>query len=328
MSVQITIVGLGQIGASFGLALKRREPDYRRVGHDKSPKIAKLAHKIGAVDDTKFNLPASVRDADIVLLSIPISEIHDTLDVISQDLQEGAVVVGMSPLQEPVAKWAQEILPADRYYVGLVPAINPAYLHRTEFGVEAAAEDLFDDGLMMLSALPGVPEHVVKAVASLSATVGAATIFSDMFETDGLMAGMHVLPQLLAAAMIETSIDQPGWREARKVAGRPFASLTAALAYQDEVAAVGEAALLNKENVARMLDAIIASLYSLKDDIANENHEGLLKRLERSLDGRVLWFEDRKSGNWINDGQPATSIEMPSLWERLSGSRKRSEPEK
>ena len=328
MSVQITIVGLGQIGASFGLALKRRGNELLRVGHDKNPKVAKMAQKLGAVDDTKYNLPSSVSKADIVLLCLPVGEIRSTLEVIAPDLQEGSVVVGMSSLQEPVTKWAEELLPKDRYYVGLVPAINPKYLHRVELGVDAAAEDLFDDGMMMLSAMRGVPEHVINAVTALIQIVGAKTMFSDMVETDGLMAGMHLTPQLLAAAMLEAAMEQPGWREARKLAGRPFASLTGALAYQDEAKSVGEAALLNSENVTRMLDAVITTLVSMKADIAEGKREELLKRLEKSLDGRVLWFEDRKSGEWLNDGQPAAPFEMPTLWERLSGTRKRPAPDK
>ena len=61
MSAQITIVGLGQIGASVGLALGKRRSDIRRVGHDKSPEIAKKALQRGAVDEMKYNLPAAVR---------------------------------------------------------------------------------------------------------------------------------------------------------------------------------------------------------------------------------------------------------------------------
>ena len=59
MSVQITIVGLGQIGSSIGLALKAHDVDVHRVGHDKDPQAAKEAQKAGAVDDVKYNLPAS-----------------------------------------------------------------------------------------------------------------------------------------------------------------------------------------------------------------------------------------------------------------------------
>ena len=158
MTEQITIVGLGQLGASIGLALGSHEPGIHRVGHDKDPETAKMAQHKGAVDDVKYNLPASVREANIVLLSLPVNEIRSTLEAIALDLPEGAIVMDTAPLQSSVAQWAQEILPEGRYYVGLVPAINPLYMHRIEVGLEAAAEDMFAGGIVVLATLPGVPE--------------------------------------------------------------------------------------------------------------------------------------------------------------------------
>ena len=83
MSVQITIVGLGQIGSSIGLALKAHEVDAQRVGHDKDPQAAKESQRIGAVDDVKYNLPASVREAKIVILALPLAEVRETLKIIA-----------------------------------------------------------------------------------------------------------------------------------------------------------------------------------------------------------------------------------------------------
>ena len=62
------------------LALGERREDMKRVGHDISPEIAKRAQKMGALDDVKHNLPAAVRDANIVLLSLPVNEIRATLE--------------------------------------------------------------------------------------------------------------------------------------------------------------------------------------------------------------------------------------------------------
>ena len=89
MPVQITIIGLGQIGASIGLALKSRKADVNIVGHDKNSYSAKTAQKMGAVDTFKYNLPDSVRDASIVILSLPLSEVRETLELIAPDLQDG-----------------------------------------------------------------------------------------------------------------------------------------------------------------------------------------------------------------------------------------------
>jgi prephenate dehydrogenase len=322
MTVQITIVGLGQIGASAGLALAEHKSLLHRVGHDKEPEVAKKAQKAGAVDEIKFNLPAAVREAKIVLLSLPIHEIRATLETIALDLLEGAVVMDTAPVKEPVAKWAQEILPEGRYYVGLVPAINPRYLHRSETSVETAAADLFKDGLISLNALAGVPEEAVKLASDVIHLLGATPLYGDMVESDGLMTGIHLVPQLMAVALLDATVDQPGWNDARKLAGRPFATLTSAAAYQDGFEALTEAALLNQKNVTRVLDDVIGVLGDLRHDIAEGDRDGVSDRIERALKGRQRWLIERFSADWTEGEKPDLS-ELPSLWERMLGSRKK-----
>ncbi|HSB03481.1 MAG TPA: prephenate dehydrogenase/arogenate dehydrogenase family protein, partial [Anaerolineales bacterium] len=127
MSVQITIVGLGQIGSSIGLALKAHGVNIHRVGHDKDPEAAKESQNMGAVDDVKYNLPASVREARIVVLALPLAAVRETLEIITSDLQEGTLILDTAPAKTTVAAWAKELLPEGRFYVGLTPAINPEY---------------------------------------------------------------------------------------------------------------------------------------------------------------------------------------------------------
>src|SRR5512143_3785702 len=122
MPVQITIIGLGQIGASIGLALKARNVDVRLVGHDKDPEAAKQAQKLGAVDDVKYNLPASVRDSGIVILALPFAGIRETLQVVAHDVPEGTLILDTAPSKTTTAAWARELLPPGRFYVGLTPA--------------------------------------------------------------------------------------------------------------------------------------------------------------------------------------------------------------
>jgi prephenate dehydrogenase len=324
MPVQITIIGLGQLGASAGMALGQHQTLLHRVGHDKRFETAREAQKMGAVDDITRNLPASVREAKIVLLSLPANEIRPTLEVIAPDLTEGAVVMDTAPVKGPIPEWAQELLPEGRYYVGLVPAINPVYLHRIDLGVEAATADLFQNGLMMLSPLPGVPEEAVQMAANFIHMLGAKPFFADRLETDGLMTKTHIVPQLAAAALLNAMVDQPGWNDARKLAGRPFAALTSALAYQDEFQALGEAVLLNSENVTRVLDMLIGSLQGLRDDISTGDQDQVLNRLELALEGRNRWLAERTRGDWVEGETPDLS-KLPSFWERMMGSRKRSE---
>jgi prephenate dehydrogenase len=322
MSVQITIVGLGQIGASAGLALAEHKSLLHRVGHDKKPGVAKKAQKIGAIDDVKLNLPSAVREARIVLLCLPVSELRATLETIALDLPDGAVVMDTAPVKEPVAKWAQEILPAGRFYVGLLPAINPSYLHRNELGIDSAKADFFKNGIISLNTLPGTPEEAVKLASDLILLLGAYPLYGDMVETDGLMTSTHLVPQLLAVALLNAVVDQPGWNDARKLAGRPFATLTSAAAYQDGLEALTEASLLNQKNVTRVLDVVINALGNLRQDIAEGNRDGVFERIEQALEGRERWLIDRLSGKEMEKEKPDFS-ELPSTWERMLGSRKK-----
>ena len=127
MPIQITIIGLGQIGASIGLALAKIKDQAIRIGNDREPGIARQAEKSGAVDKTMINLPSAVKDADIVILALPVDEIRETMEVIAQDLKPGVVLIDTSPVQGGLLQWAQELLPGnDRYFVALTPSLNPA----------------------------------------------------------------------------------------------------------------------------------------------------------------------------------------------------------
>ena len=316
MSVQITIVGLGQIGSSIGLALKAREVNVQRVGHDKDPQAGKESQRIGAVDDVKYNLPASIREAKIVILALPLAEIRETLKVIAPDLQEGTLVLDTAPAKATVAAWAKEILPPGRFYMGLSPAINPEYLHGMEFGVKAARADLFEKGLMVVNAPMGTPSNVFNLTLELVNLLGALPLLMDTAEADGIYSSMHVLPQLASAALLDMTVDRPGWQEARKLAGRPYAAVTAGVAYHDDVLSLGEAALENRENMVRLLNAYITSLIQLRDEIDDNDRESVLGRLTDAWKGRVRWLDERTAAEWLKG--EAQQVDAPSFGDRVN----------
>jgi prephenate dehydrogenase len=325
MTVQITIVGLGQIGASIGLALAEKKDLVLRAGHDKEYRIAQQAQKMGALDKISFNLPSLIRDADIVLLALPVDHIQETLKIIAPDLKEEAVVMDTAPVKEVVASWAKEILPPNRYYVGLTPVLNPAYLHEHESGLEAAHADLFRDGMMVIVAPPNTASEAVKLASDLSRLLGATPLFADPVEIDSLMAATHILPQLLAAALLNITVDQPGWREGRKIAGRAYSEVTGTLVYQGEAGALCTSALLAQENMVRVMDSAIAALQAMRTDIKNQDAEALTERLERARSGRESWWSQRLNANWLSD-EMGSQTEMPrasDVFGRLMGLNRR-----
>jgi prephenate dehydrogenase len=312
MSVQITIVGLGQIGASIGLSLADHPERVQRTGHDRSLEVARQAEKLGALDRVVANLPASVREADLVLLSLPIDQIRETLALIAPDLKEGAVVMDTGPVKQVVASWVSDLLPEGRHYVGLTPVLNPAYLHAVDSGVEAAHADLFRGGLIGIIAPPRTGSEAIKLAADLARLLGATPLFADPAEMDSQMAATHILPQLLGAALLNATVDQPGWREGRKIAGRAYAEATGPIVQLSGARTLAQSALLNRENVLRVIDSATAALQAIRSDVETEAAGALEERLQRAIRGRERWWQARQSGEWINGEAPSGNA-SPSL---------------
>jgi prephenate dehydrogenase len=317
---------MGQIGTSVGLALADQTEVIHRLGHDREIRIARRAEKMGALDKVSINLPSAVESADLVLLALPVDQIRETLEVVRDDLKDGAVVMDTGPAKQVVASWVGELLPQGRFYVGLSPVLNPVYLHDIDYGTEAAHPDLFRDGLMGIVSPPGVPSEAIKLAADLTRLLGATPMFVDPLEMDGLVAATHVLPQLLAAGLLNATIGQPGWLEGRKVAGRSYAEVTAPVMYPTEPKTLTTAAMLNRENVVRVLDGLVASLNAIRNDLSTEDNESLEERLDRAREGRKIWLQGRMAADWA--AEEISTVEAPTaseLFGRFIGRGKKKE---
>ena len=299
MPIQITIIGLGQMGASIGLALSAHKDQVKTLGHDKDFSIESRAKKLGAVNVTNHNLPGSVEKADLVILAIPAHQLRETFGYIAEDL-------------------TRELLPQTSHYIGLAPAIGAQYLDGTGTGLDSARADLFSKGVFLLSTAPGVPGAAVKLVTEVVSLLGASTILTDFVESDGLMTSAHLLPELVAASLLNTTIDQPGWQEVRKVAGSVYYRSTAAIE-SDDAEALSMLALQNRQNLIRALNGMVTSIMDVLDDLDSENKVALMKRLESARKGRDQWLNERDRADWSR--MPGEPVEKISLMESLFGSK-------
>jgi len=149
-------------------------------------------------------------------------------------------------------------------------------------------------------------------------------MFFDPVEIDSMMAATHILPQLVSAAMLNSTVDQPGWHEARKIAGRAYASVTSPSVQFIGPKSLSSSAMLNRENVLRVMDGMIATLQALRGDIEHQDPLSLQTRLERARDGRQLWWSQRQSANWEEEAAAAPQISTGSeMFGRLLGIRRR-----
>jgi len=316
MTVQVTILGLGQIGTSIGLALGEAKDQVTRVGNDKEPDAWKNAQKLGAVDKVLVNLPDAVENADVVILAVPVDELRLTIEAIAPYLKAGSVLLDASPVKTQVTRWVEELVKGeDRYFLAITPAINPKYLLEPDRGSASAQADLFKDSVIMVTGPSGVDESAVTLTENLIRLLGATPLFADPLEVDGLLSSSHLLPELLAMALVNITTGQPGWSDGRKLAGQMFARMTEPVYFFEEKRKLGQAALYNRDNALRMIDNLIMELRDLREEIVEGDADRLHERFDRARKERQSWWAQRLSNKWETKGDKTPP--MPTIGESL-----------
>jgi prephenate dehydrogenase len=293
MKIQITMIGLGQIGGSIGLALASKSELIDRIGYDVDPKAMRQASKLGVVDKTSMNLSKVLKTSDALLMALPTDEMRPMMEELVPLMKPNAILLDTSLSKEKTAAWAAELLPEGCYYVGLTPVINPAYWSTTTTGIESARADMFHNGMMVITSPPNTDAKAVKFAADLTQLLDASVLFADILEVDSIMAATQTVPQLLSAALLNATVNLPNWSEAGKFAGRTYADLTGLVEYVGSPDSLTANAVQNREHVLRALDSLINSIRTLRDDIHAEDADTLNQHLESAYQGRQKWWIDR-----------------------------------
>lgn len=314
--VQITIVGTGSIGTSIGLALRQSEEPLVIVGHDKDPGHAGTAKKLKAVDKTNWNLIGACEGADVVILAIPMPAIEDTLKALASHLKKGCVVTDTASLKEQVVRWAEELLPETVNFVGGNPVVISAGA-----GPDAADSDLFRNSLYCITPASNVHPDAVSLVSGLVALLGGQPYYLDPAEHDGLMAGVEHLPQALALALAQGTMEGASWREMRKLAGGSFERIVALVGEDPD--AFSSVLLANRTNLVRWLDAYAGAVKEVRELVAQGEHEPLAQAVDKAVVARREWYQDRQAG--YAEIRPA-EVERPGFLRQmfLGGGRRRS----
>jgi prephenate dehydrogenase len=315
MTIQISIIGLGQVGASFGLALARHKEKILRFGHDPEPTLAKKMEKLGAVDKIFFNLPESVRDADIVLLALPAGQVEETLKYIAEDLRPGVVLIETSPVHAGVIALAKKYLSDNRHFISIYPVINPVYIEESAIDAQTPHEDLFEKAEFLVAAENTTHPDALKLVEDIASLVNASVYISDPAEADGIGARVELLPQIMAASLIHTTIDQAGWNDARRSASKSYARATSAIYTDNDGEGNGSQFSLNQAGSLQVINQIIENLIELRGLVAENDELALNMYFKNALDMRARWIEQRRAGDW----EKYVGEKPPSTKERIGG---------
>ena len=199
------VIGVGLIGGSFGLALKASGRCAHVVGTGRSAANLQIALERGAIDAIEAEAAAAVRDADLVLISVPVAQFGKVLGEIKANLKPGALVTDAGSTKRDVVAAARAGLGAK--VAQFVPAHPIAGAEKS--GAGAASADLFKGKRVVLTPLPENPPASVRALEEMWAALGARTSTMAPEEHDAVFAAVSHLPHLLAYALVSEIAGRP-----------------------------------------------------------------------------------------------------------------------
>ena len=249
---RIAIVGLGLIGGSIALAIKRRWPSAVIAAIDRQP-VVDAALEMRIVDEGAVSLDA-VAGATLVMLAAPVLQNVAAMKALPAHL-EAAIVTDAGSTKRAMEEAAAD-LPDGLVYIGGHPLAGAAVS-----GVEAARPDLFDDRPWILTPSPRSSAGALEALSQFVSGLRAVPHVMDAETHDRLLAYISHLPQLAVSALMHVVGTHAG-PEGLALAGRGLRDTTRlasspAPAWRDIVAT-------NGDNIASAIDDLIAALQQLK----------------------------------------------------------------
>ncbi|HEX4998276.1 MAG TPA: prephenate dehydrogenase/arogenate dehydrogenase family protein [Terriglobia bacterium] len=255
----VAIYGVGLIGGSLSLALKRFRPQMPVWGVD-APEVLERAQRLGVIDE------GAPVEPDLIVLATPVGQILQLIDELPE---KTPLVLDVGSTKVAICRRAAQ---RSLRFIGGHPMTG-----RERSGPEAASADLFVNAQFFLCDIPQTPARAMEQVEALLRGVGAIPVRLSAEEHDRLVAEMSHLPQMLSAILADQTAQTqafagPGWETWTRLAASPFH------VWRDILATSGflpEA----MESFARRLEAALDALKAGRlDDI-----EAIFERANRAV---------------------------------------------
>jgi len=193
------IYGVGLLGGSLGLALRRRGIADRVVGLGRSPERLERAKKMGAIDSFETNPASALADADALVVCIPPRQIRECWTTLAPLAPPGMFVTDVGSVKAALAAEALKHFDPSVRFIGSHPMAGSE-----KSGVEAAKENLFEGSACFITPTEDTPGETLSLAVQFWRALGSRVVVIDPIRHDELLASISHLPHLIAAALVES----------------------------------------------------------------------------------------------------------------------------
>jgi prephenate dehydrogenase len=219
---KLTILGVGLIGGSLAKALRAGGQVGEVTGFGRSLGSLDMAVELGVIDRAAINPADAVREAEVVVLAVPVGSMAELLETIAPALPDGAVVTDVGSVKGGVVQAARVYLGAKfRHFVPGHPLAGTE-----QSGVGAAIEDLYSGRRVVLTPEPDTDTADVAKVTAMWQAAGAEVVKMSVADHDRVLAASSHLPHVLAYTLVDMLVRRDDHREVFACAAGGFRDVT------------------------------------------------------------------------------------------------------
>jgi prephenate dehydrogenase len=217
---RLSILGVGLLGGSIGLAMRKASSDCRIVGYGHRPETLERALAVGAIDEATQDPAEAVAGADLVVLCTPVGLFSEILRQIAPALSPKALVTDVGSTKRSVVGQAASTLPESVDFVGSHPMAGSE-----KRGVEYARADLFDGALCILTPTKDTPPDATDRATAFWRSLGMRITTLSPEDHDRMVADVSHVPHAVAAALVAMQTEAGlalagrGFLDATRIAG-------------------------------------------------------------------------------------------------------------
>ena len=279
---QAVIIGVGLIGGSLGMILRRKQLATNVVGVGRRIENLKTAVNVGAIDRYVVDPREAVKDADLVILATPVDTYERHLKEWASCLRPGAIVTDVGSVKGDLVTRSERQIPDGVHFVGAHPIAG-----KEKTGAAAGSEDLFSGRRCILTPTQHTDPQALEQVQALWQEAGALVLTMDPQLHDKILGAVSHLPHVAAFALMNALVEIRSEVPALDLAGHSGGGLrdtTRIAASSPEM--WRDIFLWNRENVVACICAYERSLGELRQLIQTRDAAGIEKMLERAKEER------------------------------------------
>jgi prephenate dehydrogenase len=272
---RIVIAGVGLIGGSIGLALKRARFHGRIIGLGRRWSSLKNAIDAGAVDSATLDYEEALSDADLLVICTPVDVMPSIVEKAFKHIPEGSVLTDVGSTKGQLVAEMEKLVPDGIHFVGAHPMAGS---HKT--GVSAADAAMFDGSVCILTPTESTDPGAVDMVTELWKRMGARVEIMSPQDHDFLIAAASHLPHAAACALIQVVAGTENERgKAIDFTATGFADATRIAAGDPRV--WKGIFLHNSEMVSSMLSRLEKEIADIRKALDDRDEQKLMEKLER-----------------------------------------------